>query len=219
MVPNHHCYWVSSQLLVKFMSLGLSNPPGHSPYPHVPDRRSPNPTAPAVGRGSRAPKPDVGRSVSSPLVQIPWNPTCPKTSNSGELSNDFNEFSAWFCRFRWPKQSDPALIHQIRLFSARFGGKIIGFDEIFTGSRLDWAGSRRFWPFFCVFRRVSASPKTDATRRKTDPQIPTILTGRLRVENLPTRSIIDRLQVGHKPDPPNPWTPLSVTTQPGLENS
>ena len=57
--------------------LGLSNPPGHPP---VPDRRSPDPTTPTVGRGSRVPKPDAVGSVSSSLVQNPWNLTRPKTS-------------------------------------------------------------------------------------------------------------------------------------------
>ena len=37
---------------------------------------------------------------------------------------------------------------------------------------------------------------------------PTLLTVRLQVENLPTRSLMGRLQVGHKPNPSDPWTPL-----------
>ena len=40
--------------------IGLSNPPGHLPNLPVPDRHSPDPIAPAVGRKSWAPKPDAG---------------------------------------------------------------------------------------------------------------------------------------------------------------
>ena len=60
--------------LLKFLfelMLGLSNPPAHPPNLPVPDWRSPDPTAPTVGRGSRVPKPDAGGSVSSSLVQNP----------------------------------------------------------------------------------------------------------------------------------------------------
>ena len=89
----------------EFSQLGLSNPPSH---PLVPDWCSPYPTAPAIGRGSQAPKPDVGGSVSSPLVQNLWNPTRLKTLNSGEFSSDSDEFSAWFGRFWRPKQSNLA---------------------------------------------------------------------------------------------------------------
>ena len=74
------------------LQLGLSNPPGHLPNSLVPDRRSLDPTTPAVGHGSQAPKSDTCGSVSSPLIQNPWNPTCPKTSNSGEFSRDSEEF-------------------------------------------------------------------------------------------------------------------------------
>ena len=83
-----------------------------------------------------------------------------------------------------------------------------GHDEILTRTWPDRVRSRRFWPFFCVFRRVSASPETDATQQQTDTRNPTLLTGRLQVENLPTRSLTGRLRVGYKPDP---WTPLHVT--------
>ena len=51
--------------------VGLSNPPGHPPNPSVLDRRSPDPTVLTIGRGSRVPKPDAGRSISSSLVQNP----------------------------------------------------------------------------------------------------------------------------------------------------
>ena len=54
--------------------IGLSNPPAHPPNPPnppVPDRRSPDPTAPRVGHGSRFPKPDAGGSVSSSHVENP----------------------------------------------------------------------------------------------------------------------------------------------------
>ena len=92
-------------------------------------------------------------------------------------------------------------------------GKIIGFDEILTGSWPDQVRYRRFWLFFCVFCQVSASPEIDATRRKTDLRNPTLLTGRLRVENLLPDLLRVGLRVGHKPDPPNPWTPLrNITT-------
>ena len=99
-------------------------------------------------------------------------------------------------------------MHQIRWFSARFGGKIIGFDEILTGSWLDWARSRWFLLFFCVFCQVSAEAETDATCGQTDLRNPTLLRGQLWVENLPTWSLTGWLRVGHKPDPPDPWTPL-----------
>ena len=75
----------------KFSQLGLSNPPDH---PLVPDRHSPDSTAPTIGHGSQAPKPDVGRSVSSSLVQNLGNSTRPKTLNYGEFSSDSDEFLA-----------------------------------------------------------------------------------------------------------------------------
>ena len=93
-------------------------------------------------------------------------------------------------------------------------GKNHQIDEILTGSWPNRARSRRFWPFFYVFRQVSASPKTDATHWKTDPRNSTLLTGRLQVENLPTRSLTGRLWVGHKPNPLDPWTPLTCTMIP-----
>ena len=149
--------------------VGLSNPPGHPP---VPDRRSPNPTAPTVDRGSRVPKPDAGGLVSSSLVQNPWNSTCPKKSilaNSPLIPTSFQLDLADF-----GDQNNQ--IQHIQRFLTQFGGKIIRFDEILTESWPDRARYRRFWLFFYVFRRVSASPETDATRRKTDPRNPTLLT-------------------------------------------
>ena len=101
-------------------------------------------------------------------------------------------------------------IRHIQRLSTRFRGKIIGFDEILTGTWLDRARYRRFWLFFYVFRRVSASPEIDATCRKTDPRNPTLLTGRLRVKNLLPDLLQVGLRVGHKPDPPDLWTPLAT---------
>ena len=66
----------------------------------------------------------------------------------------------------------------------------------------------RFWPFFGVFHWVSSSLETDATCWQTDMRNLTLLTGRLRVGFLPTQSRTGQLQVGHKLDPPDLWTPL-----------
>ena len=65
---------LNAKIVEIVFNLGLSNPPAHPPNPPnppVPDRRSPDPTAPRVGHGSRVPKPDAGGSVSSSLVQNP----------------------------------------------------------------------------------------------------------------------------------------------------
>ena len=63
-------------------------------------------------------------------------------------------------------------------------------------------------PIFDGFRRVSASLETDPTRQTSDPRNPTLLMGRLRVGFLQTRSLTGWLRVGHKLDPPDPWTAL-----------
>ena len=83
-------------------------------------------------------------------------------------------------------------------------------NQIWRNPHRILARSGEISPILAVFRRVSALPETDATRWQTDPRNPTLLTGRLRVENLLPDLLRVALRVGHKPDPPNPWTPLAL---------
>ena len=192
--------------------LGLSNPPAHPPNPPnppVPDRRSPDPTAPRVGHGSRFPKPDAGGSVSSSHVENPWNPTRPKTS----IPANFH----WFRRVF-------SLIWQISATKIIRSGidtpdpEIL--DTIWRKNNRIWrnphrilAGSGEISPILAIFLCFPSGFGLTRNRwhpPENRPAKPDPLTGRLRVENMLPDLLRVGLRVGHKPDPPHLWTPLAT---------
>ena len=203
--------------------VGLSNPPSHPPNPPkplVPDPFPPDPTAPVVGRRSRALKPDVGGSVSSPLLQNPWNPTHPKSmnimANSPAFWRDFSlisQISSTKTIRSGINTTDPTILSTIWGKNHRIWRNLCQIWLDLTGSWPDWARSGEISLIFNGFRWVLASPETDPTRRTSNPRNPNLLIGRLRVGFLLTWSLTGRLRVGHKPDPLDPRTALGASVE------
>ena len=160
-----------------------------------------------VGLGSRALKPDPSSSISSPLLQKPFNLTRLKRERPATNSSFPTSFLARFGRFQQPK-------HQIRRFSTQFRGKKHRIWRNLYQIRLDHTGSwtnrerswtdrersRRFSPFFGGFQWVSTSPETDAHSTGNRPVKPNLQ----QVGYGLGTCLPDLRQVGHKPDPPNP---------------
>ena len=139
-----------------YFILGLSISPTHPPNPPVPDSLQPNSTAPMVERGSRAPKPDAGGSVSGPILQKPFNLTRPKREQPTVNS------------------SFPAILGTIWGKKHRIWRNFCQIRLDRTGSWTDRERSRRFSPFFSGFQRVSASLETDAHPTRNRPVKPNL---------------------------------------------
>ena len=142
-----------------YFILGLSISPTHSPNPPVPDSLQPNSTAPMVERGSRAPKPDAGGSVSGPILQKPFNLTRPKREQPTVNS------------------SFPAILGTIWGKKHRIWRNLCQIRLDHTRSWTDQERSCWFSPLFGGFQRVLASPETDRslggkpTRKTRSPAI------------------------------------------------
>ena len=109
--------------------------------------------------------------------------------------------------------------HQIRWFSTRFRGKALDLAKSLSNparSHRILDRSREILPifyFFGPFWQVLTLPETATHPTRNRPVKPNPNTGQLRVRHLSTRSPSGWLRVGHKPDPPDPWTALFSATR------
>ena len=153
----------------------------------------PDPIAPVVRRGSWAPKPDADGSVSVPFLQNLFNLTRPKREQRVAISSFLTSFPTRFGRFQTP---------DLTILGTIWGKKHwiwrnlcqIRLDR--TGSWTDRERSRRFSTFFVLSGGFRPHPKPSLTRRKTDPQNPTLI----RVGCGSGTSLPDLRQVGCRSD-------------------